>query len=76
MCVFRASNPQIDERDEIFISRQREEFRGLDNKYRVERQVKGEIPKTRRPKSVLRCTEEDLRNRIRNKYEMGLSVDI
>jgi hypothetical protein len=37
--------------------------------------TEGVIPRTRKPKSVLRCTDPDLRNRIR-KYEMGEEVRV
>ena len=36
----------------------------------AERVAEGVIAKTRKPKSVLWCTDPDLRNRIQ-KYEMG-----
>ena len=39
----------------------------------AERVQEGVIARTRKPKSVLRCTDPDLRNRIR-KYEMGANV--
>ena len=36
----------------------------------AERVAEGAIARNRKPKSVLRCTDPDLRNRIK-KYEMG-----
>ena len=39
----------------------------------AERVAEGVIARTRKPKSVLRCTDPDLRNRIQ-KYEMGAEV--
>jgi len=39
----------------------------------AERVSEGAISRARKPKSVLRCTDPDLRNRIR-KYEMGADV--
>ena len=40
----------------------------------AERVAEGAIARTRKPKSVLRCTDPDLRNRIR-KYEMGAELE-
>ena len=40
----------------------------------AERVAEEVIAKTRKPKSVLRCTDPDLRNRIQ-KYEMGAMVE-
>ena len=48
-------------------------FMSQDEEYRVvwaERMAEGVIAKNRKAKSVLRCTDPDLRNRIR-KYKMG-----
>ena len=40
----------------------------------AKRVAEGVIPRTWKPKSVLRCTDPDLRNRIR-KYEMAAELD-
>ena len=40
----------------------------------AERVADGVIARTRKPKSVLRCVDPDLRNRIK-KYEMGEEVE-
>ena len=39
----------------------------------AERVAEGVIARTRKPKSVLRCTDPDLRNRIQ-KHEMGADI--
>ena len=40
----------------------------------AKRVAEGVIPRTWKPKSVLRCTDPDLRNRIR-KYEMAVELE-